>query len=103
MSPIRLAKSLSGLDQVVIKRRDIWPSVEDAYSTLKSKPIFQAWDDKILNIYVVCHSVVCTVGSSYAKLIIQQHGLRPLPTLDYPDQHHGVTLKCSKFQEAVRL
>ena len=29
--------------------------------------------------------------------------MRPLPTIDYPDRSNGVTLKCSKFQEAVRL
>ena len=29
--------------------------------------------------------------------------MRPLPTIDYPDRFNGVTLKCSKFQEAVRL
>ena len=31
----------------------------------------------------------------------QEHGLRPLPTADYPDLKAGVTFKCTKKQEAV--
>jgi len=27
--------------------------------------------------------------------------MRPLPTVDYPDKTEGVTLKCTRFQEAV--
>ena len=31
----------------------------------------------------------------------QEHGLRPLPTAEYPDVKDGVTLKCTRKQEAV--
>ena len=31
----------------------------------------------------------------------QEHGLRPLPTAEYPDLKDGVTLKCTRKQEAV--
>ena len=31
----------------------------------------------------------------------QEHGLRPLPTAEYPDLKEGVTLKCTRKQEAV--
>ena len=39
----------------------------------------------------VLHVVVCR----------QEYGLRPLPTHDYPDKTDGVTLTCTKLQEAV--
>ena len=31
----------------------------------------------------------------------QEHALRPLPTVEYPDLKGGVTLKCTKKQQAV--
>ena len=31
----------------------------------------------------------------------QEHGLRSLPTAEYPDLKEGVTLKCTRKQEAV--
>ena len=31
----------------------------------------------------------------------QEHGVRPLPTAEYPDLKKGVTLKCTRKQEAV--
>jgi len=33
----------------------------------------------------------------------QEHGLRPLPTAEYPDLKEGVTLKCTRKQEAATL
>ncbi|KAF8452385.1 Alpha/beta hydrolase family-domain-containing protein [Boletus edulis BED1] len=63
-------------------RRDIWKSVDDAYVALKSRSTWQNWDDRILKIYV-------------------EHGLRPLPTAEYPDRKDGVTLKCTRKQEAA--
>lgn len=35
------------------------------------------------------------------SLFEQKHGLRTLPTAGYPDLTEGVTLKCTKKQEAV--
>ncbi|KAG7451534.1 uncharacterized protein BT62DRAFT_927244 [Guyanagaster necrorhizus] len=63
-------------------RRDIWPSKEEAYIIMKSRKGLQAWDDRVLRLFV-------------------EHGLRPLPTIDYPDQVNGVTLKCSRKQETA--
>jgi hypothetical protein len=34
-------------------RRDIWPSMKDAFKTLKSRKAFAGWDDEVLRIYVV--------------------------------------------------
>ncbi|KAG6837462.1 hypothetical protein H0H93_009005 [Arthromyces matolae] len=64
------------------KRRDIWPSFEEAYDMLKSKAVWKAWDDRVLRKFV-------------------NHGLRPLPTAEYPDKFDGVTLKCTRRQETA--
>ncbi|KAJ3761025.1 Alpha/beta hydrolase fold-1 [Lentinula raphanica] len=63
-------------------RRDIWSSKEDAYNMLKSRKTWQVWDDRVLRIFV-------------------ETGLRPLPTLDYPNIKEGVTLKCTRRQETA--
>ncbi|KAJ7643228.1 Alpha/beta hydrolase fold-1 [Mycena rosella] len=64
-------------------RRDVWPSRADAYRLLKARPPWRAWDDRVLRIFV-------------------EAGLRPLPTLEYPDTDtEGVTLKCTRLQETA--
>ncbi|KAF8902627.1 Alpha/beta hydrolase family-domain-containing protein [Gymnopilus junonius] len=63
------------------KRRDIWPSKEDAYRTLKARGTWKTWDDRVLRSFV-------------------EFGLRPLPTSEYPDGK-GVTLKCTRHQETA--
>jgi len=35
------------------KRRDIWPSKEEAYQALKSRGTWKSWDDRVLRSYVV--------------------------------------------------
>ncbi|KAL1743644.1 Alpha/beta hydrolase fold-1 [Schizophyllum fasciatum] len=62
-------------------RRDIWPSRPEAYKLLKSRS-WKTWDDRVVRRFV-------------------EHGLRSLPTLEYPDQTEGVTLACAKRQEAA--
>lgn len=42
------------LASLTAKRRDIWPSHEDADSFFKSRPAFKVWDSKVLDIYIVC-------------------------------------------------
>lgn len=44
-----------------------------------------------------------SLSSSLTVALIkgQEHGLRELPTAEYPDKTDGVTLKCTKTQEAV--
>ncbi|KAH7904103.1 Alpha/Beta hydrolase protein [Hygrophoropsis aurantiaca] len=67
---------------IALKRRDIWPSSEEAFNTMRNRPAWKTWDERILKLFV-------------------RHGLRTLPTLDYPDKTIGVTLSCSKKQEAA--
>lgn len=64
-----------------VSRRDVWSSKEEAYQWMKSRPAWKVWDDQVLRRFV-------------------NDGLRPLPTLTYPDGE-GVTLKCTKNQEAA--
>lgn len=63
-------------------RRDIWSSKEDAYATLKSRPAWEIWDDRVLRLYA-------------------EKGMRSLPTAYYPDKTQGVTLACSRVQETA--
>ncbi|KAF8551877.1 alpha/beta-hydrolase [Imleria badia] len=62
-------------------REDTWPSAEAAYQALRTRRPFLDWDDRILKIHVT-------------------YGLRPLPTAEYPDKTDGVTLKCTRKQQA---
>ncbi|TFK20622.1 DnaJ-domain-containing protein [Coprinopsis marcescibilis] len=57
-------------------RRDTWPSKEEAYKILKSRGTWKQWDDRVLKGYV-------------------ETGLKPL------DNGEGVTLKCTREQEAA--
>ncbi|KAH7907247.1 Alpha/beta hydrolase fold-1 [Hygrophoropsis aurantiaca] len=75
---------LQNAEKAAMNRRDIWPSIEEAYQVMKSRPLWKNWDERILRIYV-------------------NHGLRPLPTLEYPNRLDGVTLKCTKQQESATL
>ncbi|KAK0205228.1 Alpha/beta hydrolase fold-1 [Desarmillaria ectypa] len=63
-------------------RRDTWLSKEEAYAVMKGRKAWQVWDDRVLRVFV-------------------EHGLRSLPTIDYPDKVNGVTLKCSRKQETA--
>lgn len=36
------------------RRRDIWPSYEEAYKQFSSRAAYKAWDPRVLKIYVVC-------------------------------------------------
>ncbi|TDL20709.1 alpha/beta-hydrolase [Rickenella mellea] len=72
---INLAKGAEG-------RRDIWPSKSEALAAFRQRGSFKSWDKRVLEIFC-------------------EYGLRDLPTADYPDKKEGVTLKCSKIQEAA--
>ena len=67
-------------------RRDLWPSREAAASTFKKSPFFQAWDPRVLDLWL-------------------EHGLRSLPTRLYSDgsregrPDNPVTLTTTKHQE----
>ncbi|KAI0051512.1 alpha/beta-hydrolase [Auriscalpium vulgare] len=62
------------------KRRDVWPSREAAHQLFLDKS-FKSWDPRVVERYV-------------------KYGLRDLPTAYYPGKE-GVTLKCTKIQEAA--
>ncbi|EIW53569.1 uncharacterized protein TRAVEDRAFT_133959 [Trametes versicolor FP-101664 SS1] len=64
------------------KRRDVWPSREEAWAQFSGRPAWKRWDPRVLKLYV-------------------EHGLRELPTAEHPDKTEGVTLTCSKAQEAA--
>ncbi|KAI9056283.1 alpha/beta-hydrolase [Trametes sanguinea] len=64
------------------KRRDVWPSRAEAWAQFTSRPAWRAWDERVLRLYA-------------------QHGLRELPTAEHPDKAEGVTLTCTKVQEAA--
>jgi len=70
------------LEAGAAKRRDIWPSREEALKFFLLRTSFKVWDERVL------------------KLLVE-HGLRDLPTAEYPDEKQGVTLKCHKLQEAA--
>ncbi|KAF5653143.1 host-specific AK-toxin Akt2 [Fusarium sp. NRRL 25303] len=74
--------SLAGLST---KRRDIWPSKEDAVARFKNSKFFQSWDPRVLDLWI-------------------KHGLRDVPTELYPKEEGSgpderVTLTTSKHQE----
>ncbi|KAF7358660.1 AB hydrolase-1 domain-containing protein [Mycena sanguinolenta] len=62
-------------------RHDIWQSRAEAYRMLKARRLWRSWDDRVLRIFV-------------------EKGMRPLPTLEYPDKE-GITLKCTRKQETA--
>ncbi|KAI0943283.1 hypothetical protein AcW1_002487 [Taiwanofungus camphoratus] len=80
--PHGASSKLTGfLTQSAEKRRDIFPSREEALAWLQSRPGYKTWDSRVLRAFV-------------------DHGLRDLPTSDYPDKKEGVTLKCPRVHEA---
>ncbi|RPA71279.1 alpha/beta-hydrolase [Ascobolus immersus RN42] len=61
------------------KRRDCWPSREEAEKFFRSKPFYQAWDPRVLELHL-------------------KYGLTDLPTATYPTGK-GVTLTTTKYRE----
>lgn len=51
--PERPGRKLPDLYSPAARRRDIWPSFEEALKSLQSRPSFQVWDSRILELYVV--------------------------------------------------
>ncbi|KAJ6456447.1 alpha/beta-hydrolase [Mycena sanguinolenta] len=78
-------KQLSEVTRVsdaVKTRRDIWESREIARSWFAKRLPWKRWDSRILDAFI-------------------GYGLRDLPTASYPDRANGVTLSCTREQEAV--
>ncbi|KAI0064412.1 alpha/beta-hydrolase [Artomyces pyxidatus] len=63
-------------------RKDVWPSRAAARKWLSKRPPWQRWDPRVLDRFV-------------------SHGFRDLPTATYPDLKEGVTLCCTRAQEAL--
>lgn len=53
MNQAAMAASAGFLWKGAEKRRDIWPSTDQAYEILKSRKAWKIWDDRVLKIYVV--------------------------------------------------
>ncbi|KAH9988119.1 Alpha/beta hydrolase family-domain-containing protein [Russula compacta] len=64
-----------------VKRRDVWSSREEAHKLFRERS-FKSWDPRCIDLQV-------------------RYGLRELPTSTYPDKTQGVTLSCTKVQEAA--
>lgn len=65
------------------KRRDRWPTREEAANAFKSRPFYQTWDPRVLDRWI-------------------QHGLRDAPTTLYPNaQSPEVTLTTTVHQEVM--
>ncbi|KAG9319293.1 hypothetical protein KVV02_004482 [Mortierella alpina] len=67
------------LANLALRRRDHWKNRAEAKAKLLEKPFFRAWDPEVLDIYL-------------------EHGMKEVSG---KDESLGVTLKCSKFQEAI--
>ncbi|KAH8108809.1 Alpha/beta hydrolase fold-1, partial [Phellopilus nigrolimitatus] len=63
-------------------KMDKWPSRKDALEQIRVRMPFNTWDSRAMELFV-------------------EHGIRPLPTLFYPDDKTGVTLKCYKHHESI--
>ncbi|KAG7095543.1 hypothetical protein E1B28_006281 [Marasmius oreades] len=53
-----------------ISRRDIWPSKEEAYQSLKSRAAWKVWDDRVLRTYTVRPSPL-SLGVLVVSLTLQ--------------------------------
>ena len=41
------------LDDSSSRRKDIWPTSEEAFQTLKTQPFYSTWDERILKLLTV--------------------------------------------------
>ncbi|KAJ7127308.1 alpha/beta-hydrolase, partial [Mycena crocata] len=73
---------MNRVTDAVRKRRDIWESRESAGAWLKVRFPWKRWDARSLDRFV-------------------KYGLRDMPTAAYPDRERGVTLSCTREQEAL--
>ncbi len=81
-----------------VKRRDMWASSEGAHKLFRER-VFKSWDSRSIDLHVV--RIHFYSRCLYVLIDGQRYGLRALPTLTYPDKTQGITLTCTKVQEAV--
>lgn len=79
-----------------VNRHDIWASREAAKVWLGKRFPWKDWDPEVLDIYVVSISLSISLSSF---TVVQNQGLRPLPTAFYPDKTDGVTLNATWADE----
>ncbi|KAI1196377.1 Alpha/beta hydrolase family-domain-containing protein [Nemania serpens] len=86
--PARMAGPGTSPARASAVRRDVWPSREEAVASFARSPFYRSWDPRVLERW-------------------NQHALRDLPTLVYPElppgsppsDSAGVTLRTTKHQE----
>jgi hypothetical protein len=89
------------LEEGAVKRRDAWVSSEEAHKHFRER-VFNSWDSRSIDLHVVRIRVHFYSRCLHVLIEVQRYGLRALPTLTYPGKTQGVTLSCTKLQEAVR-
>lgn len=66
-----------------VNRRDIWPSREEAYKSLKARPAWKAWDDRVLKIFVVsvilCQQSVTPLTHRFRTMVCDPCPLWTIP------------------------
>ncbi|KAI0061735.1 alpha/beta-hydrolase [Artomyces pyxidatus] len=72
---------LAAIMQATKTRKDIWPSRAAACEWLSRRQPWKRWHPRILELFA-------------------ESALRDLPTATYPDRSDGVTLSCTRVQEA---
>lgn len=60
---------------------------------------YNKWDERALQLYTVSDILIFQLRF-FMQNGIKEHGLRPLPSLFYPNLKEGFTLKCYKLHEA---
>ena len=80
-------------------RPDVWRSKDEARSHFSETKRCRKWDTRVMDLYVVSHR------TSAVRPVIEdneEHGLRPHPAFKWSRApFHGVTLACTREQEAV--
>lgn len=51
-------KRVQALNAWTWLRRDVWKTREDAKKDLQSLALFKSWEPRVLDLYVVCHSLL---------------------------------------------
>ena len=99
VQPVHSKRVNRFLVEGTVKRRDVWSSSEEAHKLFRERA-FKSWDPRSIDLHVV--RIRFYSRCLYALIDGQRYGLRALPTLTYTDKTQGVTLTCTKVQEAVR-
>lgn len=86
------------LIQMARTRRDVWDSRVAARQWMASRLPWKTWTPRAIDLFVVRFLSYQTMSLSDR---MQEYALCDLPTPTYPDSISGVTLCCTRVQEAV--